>query len=129
MSSTGRAEPRRFLIDPGAFGLERNAGWHPERDPTERVERVAAYIQHRAICVLREKYLVRPVEELARAITTGGYRTKVNETYLRRQLTGEYAVPFTELLTWALALNDPTILPAADSINDLLPPVGETDDW
>jgi len=127
--TAGKDEPRRFLIDPTMFGVHAGAGWQPEADISERVERVAAYIQPRAVCTIRTMYMVRPVEPLARALTKAGYRTQVNEVYMRRQFSGEYRVPFDELITWALALNNPNLLPRAGSITELLPPEGETEDW
>lgn len=110
-----RGEPRRFLADPSRFGNDPATPWDPP-EGADRTEVIAAYWQHLAACVVRAKFGPTAAEELARRLG------RESSSHLRRQLTGVYRVRFEDLITWAVALDDITVLPRPDTIADLWPP-------
>jgi hypothetical protein len=77
---------------------------------------VSAYWQHLAVCTLRERYPVQLAESVAERLG------RDNLVYLRRQLSGEYRVSVDELIGWAIAFNDISLLPQFESIDTLYPP-------
>ena len=109
-------QPRRFLVDPSEFGKDPEAPWEPLTDEVAATEVVAAYWQHLAVCVLRDKYGVTVADELARRLGTSSV------VYLKRKVSGEYPVPFEELIGWVIACGDISLLPQLDSLDDLYPP-------
>lgn len=110
-------EPRAYLVDPKEYGVVPAAEWQPVTDDTDLVDVIAAYWQHLAVCVLRDKYSTTLRQVMVERLEVD------NVEHLDRQLSGAYRVRLKTLIEWTLAVGDVTVLPPqADSINDLFPP-------
>lgn len=109
-------QPRRFLMDPSLFGTDPAALWRPLEPDDHAPEQIAAYWQHLAVCTLREMFPTQLVDELSSRLG------KDNVVYLRRQVAGEYRISVEDLIGWALAFDDVTLLPQFDGLGDLHPP-------
>jgi hypothetical protein len=71
---------------------------------------------HLAVCTIREHHRTNTAQVLAERLG------RTNLVYLRRQLTGEYPASIPDLIGWAIALDDVTVLPQVDSLSELYPP-------
>lgn len=110
-----RARPRRHLVDENAFGHDPAASWHPIGAGDDPVEVIAAYWQHLAVCVLRATYGHLLLDELDRRLPN-------SRDHLQAQVVGRFAVRTNDLIRWALAFDDVTVLPTVDRVDDLYPP-------
>lgn len=116
MSQREGRQPRWYLLDPSLFGIDPDALWRPLEPGEDVVDQVAAYWHHLAVCTLRQMFPTQVVESLASRLG------RDNTIYLRRQVSGEYRVGVEDLIGWAIAFDDISLLRSVQSVEDLYPP-------
>lgn len=108
--------PLDFIIDKRHFGESEEAQWRRPADIQEAGQLAAVIAQHRAALVVnayrRSRHL--EVQELAERIGD-------DRGWLSGQLSGRYIANFDDLARWAVALDDITLLPVFDSLEELRP--------
>lgn len=113
-----RYEPRRLLEKPHLFGRRPDALW-VAYDDADRATVAAAYMQHLVACQVRDR-IAEDDERLAEIAARAG---TTRDTLLRK-LTGATPARLDDIYALVFAYGDLTILPAPDSLDALLPPVG-----
>lgn len=118
------------MIDPTRFGLDRDAPWMSAEGllPSQLVELAAAYLQHLAVCAIREKYKRRSLDDVAMFLHDHLVEhafiedSKTGAHNLARILNGSRPASNLQMLEWAIALSDVKIFPVAPTLFGLFPP-------
>lgn len=125
-----RGTRRSFMVDPTRFGLDRDAPWMSAvgLSAPQLVELVAAYLQHLAVCAVRERYKKRSLDDvgmfLHEHLVEHGFieDSKTGAHNLARILNGSRPASNLQLLEWAIALSEVSIFPVAPDLFALFPP-------
>lgn len=116
-----RYRPREYMINPKSFGRHPDAVWKPHENlsPEEKVRVSASYLQHLAACETLRAAANRTwdLTDLHRNLHIGG-----TIDTLRRKLYGDAPADFDDVVAWALAVGDVTVLPAPADVERMMPP-------
>lgn len=119
-----RYRPRDYMVHPKSFGRDRQALWKPYDGvpQKERYKVAASYLQHLAACdtLTAARNKGWDLRELHQRIGTPG-----NLHTLRRKLYGEAPAAFDDIVDWAFAVGEVTVLPAPADLERALPPTAE----
>lgn len=116
-----RYRPRDFLVQPDFFGRRVDAEWKPYR-AAEKAKAAAAYYQHLAACET-----LRVAGERDWSLTELAQRVGEKPDTLRRKLYGEGPADVDDIMSWALAVEAVTVLPAPADLGRMTPPTPEPD--
>lgn len=108
--------PQSFLHNPSGFGTDASAGHRTPVDLIEAGQIAASLAQHAAALVVhahRDAGLT--VREMAE-------RLGCSEGYLSGQLTGRYPAGYDDIVRWAVAIGDLSVLPVVESLEPFTPP-------
>lgn len=116
-----RYRPRQYMVNPKSFGRHPEAIWkpHEQASPKEQVYIAASYLQHLAACETLRAAANKTwdIADLARRVPTVG-----TVDTLRRKLYGDVPATFDDIVAWALAVGEVTVLPAPADTERMLPP-------
>ena len=110
------------MVNPKSFGRHAAALWKPyaDADSDTQLEVAASYLQHLAACQTLTEAANRgwDLKDLHRKVAKPG-----TPNTLRRKLYGEAPADFDDVVGWARAVGDVTVLPAPADLERMMPPV------
>ena len=116
-----RYEPREHMLNPKSFGRHSDALWKKYQKKSQRIqlEVAASYQQHLAAC-----------QTLTVAANKGWTMTDLHARFdkpvkvdaLRRVLYGEKPADWDDIVGWARAVGDVTVIPAPADLARMMPP-------
>lgn len=111
-------KPRDYLRQPRFFGRKVEAEWKAYGDDfTERARVAAAYWQHLAACET-----LRVAGEKDWKMGDLAAKIGAHPDTLRRKLYGEGPATLDDVISWALAVDAVTVLPAPADMGRVFPP-------
>ena len=115
-------KPRDYLKQPRFFGRKVEAEWKAYGDDfTERVRVAAAYWQHLSACET-----LRVAGEKDWRLGDLAAKIDAHPDTLRRKLYGEGPATLDDIVSWAVAVDTVTVLPAPADMGQVFPPSSRT---